>query len=230
MTSSRPSISLARTLGLFDVTMLVMGGIVGAGIFMNPAVVAQVVHSPVLILGAWLAGGVVALLGAFIYAELAARRPEVRPIRLHPRGIPPLVAFSAVDAAAGDAERRHGRRRGPFTRTQGAHRMAGRRRRHRATALAALTAINAWACASGFVQKRADGVEIGAIAALVFCGDVRARRRRPAGGAAPRRPDGFRRGHSARPVRATDGRRPALPAPDQAPRARCRGSSSACRA
>jgi APA family basic amino acid/polyamine antiporter len=68
---------LARRLGLFDATMIVMGGIVGSGIFMNPAVVARQVHTPFLILGAWLAGGAVALAGAFVYAELAARRPEV---------------------------------------------------------------------------------------------------------------------------------------------------------
>src|ERR671916_3138953 len=68
---------LARRLGLFDATMIVMGGIVGAGVFVNPYVVARQVHTPALILGAWLAGGLVALLGAFVYAELAARRPEV---------------------------------------------------------------------------------------------------------------------------------------------------------
>ena len=64
-------------MGLFDATMIVMGGIIGAGIFINPYVVAQQLHTPVLILGAWIAGGVVAMLGAFIYAELAARMPEV---------------------------------------------------------------------------------------------------------------------------------------------------------
>lgn len=68
---------LARRIGLFDATMLVMGGIVGAGIFMNPYVVARQVHTPALILGAWVAGGVVALLGAFIYAELANLMPAV---------------------------------------------------------------------------------------------------------------------------------------------------------
>lgn len=68
---------LARRLGPFDATMIVMGGIVGSGIFINPYVVARQVHTPFLILGAWLAGGVVALAGAFVYAELAARRPEV---------------------------------------------------------------------------------------------------------------------------------------------------------
>src|SRR5205085_61965 len=68
---------LARRLGLFDATMIVMGGIIGSGIFVNPSVVARQVHTPFLILGAWLAGGAVALAGAFVYAELAARRPEV---------------------------------------------------------------------------------------------------------------------------------------------------------
>lgn len=69
-------VELARRLGLFDATMLVMGGIVGSGIFINPYVVATQVHSTGLILGAWAVGGVVALLGALVYAELAARRPE----------------------------------------------------------------------------------------------------------------------------------------------------------
>ncbi|ABF40476.1 amino acid/polyamine/organocation transporter, APC superfamily [Candidatus Koribacter versatilis Ellin345] len=68
---------LVRSVGLFDATMLVMGGIVGSGIFINPYVVAQQVHTAPLILGAWLAGGVIATLGAFIYAELAGRQPSV---------------------------------------------------------------------------------------------------------------------------------------------------------
>jgi APA family basic amino acid/polyamine antiporter len=68
---------LARRLGLFDATMIVMGGIVGSGIFINPYVVARQVQTPFLILGAWLCGGLIALAGAFVYAELAARRPEV---------------------------------------------------------------------------------------------------------------------------------------------------------
>jgi basic amino acid/polyamine antiporter, APA family len=66
-----------RQVGLFDATMIVMGGIIGAGIFINPYVVAQQLHTPVLILGVWIAGGVVAILGAFIYAELASRMPQV---------------------------------------------------------------------------------------------------------------------------------------------------------
>jgi len=68
---------LARRLGLFDATMIVMGGIIGSGIFMNPSVVAVQVHTPFLILGAWVLGGLFALAAAFIWAELAAVRPDV---------------------------------------------------------------------------------------------------------------------------------------------------------
>ncbi len=68
---------LVRRLGLFDAIMLVMGGIVGSGIFLNPAEVARHVSTPLLIVGAWLIGGAIAIAGAFVYAELAARRPEV---------------------------------------------------------------------------------------------------------------------------------------------------------
>ena len=62
-------------LGLFSATMLVVGGIIGSGIFLNPAIVAQRVPSPGLTLAVWGLGGVVALLGALAFAELGARRP-----------------------------------------------------------------------------------------------------------------------------------------------------------
>ena len=44
-------VSYAKRLSLFDATMLVMGGIIGAGIFLNPAVVAQRVSTPGLTVG-----------------------------------------------------------------------------------------------------------------------------------------------------------------------------------
>lgn len=85
---------LARRLGLFDATMLVMGGTIGAGIFINPYVVAQVVHTPALVLGAWLLGGVIALIGAFIWAELADRMPQVGGQYAYLRDVyHPLIAF-----------------------------------------------------------------------------------------------------------------------------------------
>ncbi|HLI95146.1 MAG TPA: amino acid permease [Candidatus Baltobacteraceae bacterium] len=67
----------AKRLNVFDATLIVMGCIVASGIFMNPSVVAQRLHSTGLILFAWLLGGVVALIGAFVFAELASRRPDV---------------------------------------------------------------------------------------------------------------------------------------------------------
>jgi APA family basic amino acid/polyamine antiporter len=64
-----------RQLGLFDATMIVMGGIVGVGIFANPSEVAHRVHTPFMILGVWVLGGLLAMCGAFIWAELATRLP-----------------------------------------------------------------------------------------------------------------------------------------------------------
>jgi len=87
-------VPLARRLGLFDATMIVMGGIIGAGIFVNPAVVARNVHTATLVLGAWLIGGVIALIGAFVYAELAALRPRVGGQYAYLRdAYHPIVAF-----------------------------------------------------------------------------------------------------------------------------------------
>ncbi len=77
MAQTNKPAELARRLGLFDATMIVMGGIIGSGIFMNPSVVAVQVHTPFLILGAWVLGGLFALAAAFIWAELAALRPDV---------------------------------------------------------------------------------------------------------------------------------------------------------
>lgn len=66
--------ALARRIGLFDATLVVMGGIVGSGIFVTPASVAAAGGTRML--AAWLLGGVAALLGAFIYADLSAARPQ----------------------------------------------------------------------------------------------------------------------------------------------------------
>jgi len=78
VSQSQPtSPGLARRLGVFDATMLVMGGIIGSGIFVTPAEVARYVHTPLLIVGVWVLGGMIALAASFVYAELAARRPEV---------------------------------------------------------------------------------------------------------------------------------------------------------
>jgi APA family basic amino acid/polyamine antiporter len=83
-----------RQLGLFDATMIVMGGIVGAGIFANPSEVAHRVHTPFLILGVWVLGGLIAMCGAFIWAELATRLPGAGGQYLYLReAYHPSVAF-----------------------------------------------------------------------------------------------------------------------------------------
>ena len=69
--------SFRRELGLVDAAAIVAGGIVGVGIFANPSNVARVVRDPVLILFVWALGGAVALIGAFVWAELASRFPDV---------------------------------------------------------------------------------------------------------------------------------------------------------
>ena len=66
---------LLRSLGLGDATMLVVGCIVGVGIFRSASSIAAHVHSPALILSLWLFGGLLSLCGALCYAELAAMFP-----------------------------------------------------------------------------------------------------------------------------------------------------------
>ncbi|MCB9899627.1 MAG: APC family permease [Planctomycetes bacterium] len=64
-----------RRLGAFDIGCIVVGGILGVGIFFTPARVAQRVDDVPQLLTAWVVGGVVALLGGLVFAELARRVP-----------------------------------------------------------------------------------------------------------------------------------------------------------
>jgi APA family basic amino acid/polyamine antiporter len=66
---------LARRIGLFDATMVVMNGIVGSGIFVTPAIVARSTSGSAEMVAAWAVGGAAALLGAFVYAGLSRERP-----------------------------------------------------------------------------------------------------------------------------------------------------------
>ena len=68
---------LRRALGFFDATMVVVGGIIGAGIFINPYIVAQRLDSPTWVLSAWVLGGLVAMAGALTFAELGVVHPKV---------------------------------------------------------------------------------------------------------------------------------------------------------
>ena len=83
-----------RALGPFDATMVVIGGIIGSGIFINPYIVAQRLDSPALVLAAWVAGGAIALAGAFAYAELGALFPRAGGQYVYLReGYHPLAGF-----------------------------------------------------------------------------------------------------------------------------------------
>ena len=72
--ASRPT--YARRLGPFSATMVVVGGIIGAGIFLNPAIVAQRVGSGALTLAAWGLGAAIAIAGGLCFGELGSRRPR----------------------------------------------------------------------------------------------------------------------------------------------------------
>jgi basic amino acid/polyamine antiporter, APA family len=65
-----------RKLGVFSGTMAVVGGIIGGGIFRTPATVAGRLGSPGAVLLTWVIGGIVALIGAFVWGELGQRRPR----------------------------------------------------------------------------------------------------------------------------------------------------------
>lgn len=65
-----------RRMGTFSAAMVVIGGVIGAGIFLNPSVVAQRTGSGAAVLTMWVLGGVLTLIGALCFAELGARRPQ----------------------------------------------------------------------------------------------------------------------------------------------------------
>ena len=68
--------SLKRDLGLVDSIGLVVGGIVGTGIFLKTATMSQYVGSPTLVLLAWVVAGALSLIGALAYAELGTLYPN----------------------------------------------------------------------------------------------------------------------------------------------------------
>lgn len=67
---------LKKSIGLWSAVSIVIGSVIGSGIFMRPASMAQRLGSPMLILAVWLASGAASMLGAMIYAELGAMFPE----------------------------------------------------------------------------------------------------------------------------------------------------------
>ncbi len=77
MSIAKPAIGeLPRTLGLLDAASLVVGIVIGAGIFLAPRLVAQALPSAPLILAVWITCGVLCFFGALAYAEMGAMMPE----------------------------------------------------------------------------------------------------------------------------------------------------------
>lgn len=76
MIVSDPEGGLRRELGLLDATSVVIGAIIGVGIFFTPSEVARIAGRADVALGIWALGGLVAALGAFTFAELGRRYPR----------------------------------------------------------------------------------------------------------------------------------------------------------
>src|SRR5712672_3035800 len=95
MTSPSPQPEVAAkappVLGVFDIGCVVIGGIIGVGIFFTPARVAAYVDTPQQVILAWSLGGVLAVLGALVFAELCSLVPGHGGIfrYIHPASRPP---------------------------------------------------------------------------------------------------------------------------------------------
>jgi APA family basic amino acid/polyamine antiporter len=76
MTPATPSNGLERKLGLFPLTNIVIANMIGAGIFTTSGLLMKDLHHPVVMLGLWLTGGLVAFCGALSYGELGAAFPH----------------------------------------------------------------------------------------------------------------------------------------------------------
>src|SRR3989440_8597970 len=93
--SSTPaSHGLLRSLGLFTSVMMVVGGVIGSGIFRKPGVMASQLGSAELLLGVWLLAGLITLFGALTNAEIAGIIPETGGQYIYfDRMFGPFVAF-----------------------------------------------------------------------------------------------------------------------------------------
>ncbi len=67
---------LKRDLGVWSAAAIVVGTVIGSGIFLVPSRMIQDVGSPPMVFGVWIFGGLLSLFGALTYAELAAAMPE----------------------------------------------------------------------------------------------------------------------------------------------------------
>ncbi|MBD8900513.1 amino acid permease [Rhodanobacter sp. DHG33] len=85
MTNETSSPAYLRRLGVWDGAMIVVGGVIGAGIFRTPATVAERTASGLPLLAVWVLGGLLTLTGVLCYAELGSRRPHAGGIYLYIR-------------------------------------------------------------------------------------------------------------------------------------------------
>lgn len=76
MPEARPALELKRDLGIWGAAAIVVGTVIGSGIFLVPSPMIKNVGSTVMLFGVWIAGGLLSLFGALSYAELAAALPE----------------------------------------------------------------------------------------------------------------------------------------------------------
>ncbi|HMJ66237.1 MAG TPA: amino acid permease [Candidatus Binatia bacterium] len=76
MNSTKPDSGLLPALGVFTTTLLVIGGVIGSGIFRKPGVMANGLGSPGLLLGVWLLAGIITMFGALTNAELSGLIPD----------------------------------------------------------------------------------------------------------------------------------------------------------
>lgn len=96
MTTANNSPAYLRRLGVWDGAMIVIGGVIGAGIFRTPATVAERTSSGLPLLVLWVLGGALTLAGVLCYAELGSRRPQAGGIYLYLReafGMLPAFLF-----------------------------------------------------------------------------------------------------------------------------------------
>ncbi|MDY0232039.1 MAG: amino acid permease, partial [Candidatus Saccharicenans sp.] len=90
----QPVRKLPRVLNRFDIISIVIGGVIGSGIFLVPSQIAQEVKAPLLMLAVWVVGGFLSFLGALTFAELGAAMPEAGGMYIYLReSYGPLLSF-----------------------------------------------------------------------------------------------------------------------------------------
>jgi APA family basic amino acid/polyamine antiporter len=103
-----PNSSLAKKIGFWSATSIIIGSIIGSGVFMKPASMAAQLGSPIWLTVIWIIAGLFSLFGALIYAELGAMIPETGGIYVYFRKmfgdftafLYGWAAFSVINTAA----------------------------------------------------------------------------------------------------------------------------------